>query len=78
MEIKGSVFKKFGKNNLFQMSNSGKMYNVIPVNGKNLDQHAALDGKFTVFCILMKEKRKGEIWLYKHSFTKIHFFCSRH
>lgn len=24
IEIKGSVFKKFGKNNLFQMSNSGK------------------------------------------------------
>lgn len=24
VEIKGSVFKKFEKNNLFQMSNSGK------------------------------------------------------
>lgn len=24
MEIKGSVFKKFEKNNLFQMSNSGE------------------------------------------------------
>ncbi len=29
VEIKGSVFKKFGKNNLFQMSNSGKIINVI-------------------------------------------------
>lgn len=25
VEIKGSVFKKFEKNNLFQMSNSGKL-----------------------------------------------------
>lgn len=25
MEIKGSVFKKFEKNNLFQMSNSGEL-----------------------------------------------------
>lgn len=30
IEIKGSVFKKFGKNNLFQMSNSGKILHVIP------------------------------------------------
>lgn len=29
VEIKGSVFKKFGKNNLFQMSNSGKKFRVI-------------------------------------------------
>lgn len=29
IEIKGSVFKKFGKNNLFQMSNSGKKLLVI-------------------------------------------------
>ena len=28
VEIKGSVFKKFEKNNLFQMSNSGKTINV--------------------------------------------------
>lgn len=27
VEIKGSVFKKFEKNNLFQMSNSGKLFN---------------------------------------------------
>lgn len=49
MEIKGSVFKKFGKSNLFQMSNSGKMSNVIPVNEKNLDQHAALDENLQFF-----------------------------
>lgn len=28
VEIKGSVFKKFGKNNLFQMSNSGKIFKI--------------------------------------------------
>lgn len=33
VEIKGSVFKKFEKNNLFQMSNSGKFVKSI--------QHAA-------------------------------------
>ncbi|MED6272724.1 hypothetical protein CHARACLAT_033402 [Characodon lateralis] len=31
VEIKGSVFKKFEKNNLFQMSNSGKFF-IIPLN----------------------------------------------
>ncbi|TWW55363.1 Transmembrane anterior posterior transformation protein 1 -like protein [Takifugu flavidus] len=30
VEIKGSVFKKFGKNNLFQMSNSDYMWGLVP------------------------------------------------
>ncbi|CAG04651.1 unnamed protein product, partial [Tetraodon nigroviridis] len=30
VEIKGSVFKKFGKNNLFQMSNSDYMWGLFP------------------------------------------------
>lgn len=30
MEIKGSVFKKFEKNNLFQMSNSGERGHPAP------------------------------------------------
>lgn len=29
MEIKGSVFKKFEKNNLFQMSNSGELSSAL-------------------------------------------------
>lgn len=29
MEIKGSVFKKFEKNNLFQMSNSGELSSTL-------------------------------------------------
>lgn len=45
---------------------------------KNLDQHETLDEKLQFFCILKKEKQKVEIWFYKHSFTKIHFFCYRH
>lgn len=51
VEIKGSVFKKFEKNNLFQMSNSGRFkYAYLYINGKYV--HLKLLKLSISFCLL--------------------------
>lgn len=63
VEIKGSVFKKFGKNNLFQMSNSGKIFSeIFPWMGNNPSWSTCSSCckwniySFFILCILMKSE----------------------
>lgn len=71
VEIKGSVFKKFGKSNLFQMSNSGKIFRM----GNNLSWSTCSSCykwkiySFFILCILMKSE-KGKCGLTQTALKK--------
>lgn len=78
VEIKGSVFKKFEKNNLFQMSNSGKIFNFLTaLLIHNLKKKKTFMNQVLYKpLLLLLSLQNGKRWIYWEDLSMMISFCT--